>query len=330
MAAKAKAIRRPRFFVLMLLILAISTITVGVLGWQLTFNSAKENIESLVSDMEALVSNQISSFIGNQANLLQRITATQSHNFAAGRWSVSTPQRQNETLKAMLTVLNDFNQNTVDTYYYDYPDGKMFGYFNLPDHPGQLFMWTQENHTLYTWLTDANGNKQGTPISSVSHDRTLGNIIYLQAGAAIKYMNGYSKFLDPYVWQGAIYKSSINVAVNSATGEIAVFGNDWTMSFLSSQLNQVLATIPYPMFVGMLDATTGSVVATSANVSLISQDQTSILPVNQINDPFFQDLTGYLNGAYYAPNNNLTQQLPQLVNVLTKSYAGSQMFVSRK
>ncbi|ORY33845.1 hypothetical protein BCR33DRAFT_516597 [Rhizoclosmatium globosum] len=33
MAAKAKAIRRPRFFVLMLLILAISTITVGVLGW---------------------------------------------------------------------------------------------------------------------------------------------------------------------------------------------------------------------------------------------------------------------------------------------------------
>ncbi|KAI9340225.1 hypothetical protein BDR26DRAFT_361258 [Obelidium mucronatum] len=129
---------RPQFFLLIVALLATCTVTVGVLGWQLTLGAAKGNIESLVQEMQDLVSNHISSYIREESMILQEITALQAKMFAADNWSLSTPERTNATLKNMLILLNTFKAHTMDMFYYTYPGGLNFGYYYPPEVPGQL------------------------------------------------------------------------------------------------------------------------------------------------------------------------------------------------
>ncbi|ORY41341.1 hypothetical protein BCR33DRAFT_718956 [Rhizoclosmatium globosum] len=270
---------RPRFFMLMSSLIAICTITVGVLGWQLTFNAAKRNIESLVSEIEDVVSNQIATYIQDEARTLMKICQMQAGMFTTNQWSLSTPERTNSTLKAMLVVLYAFSEHTFDIYYYTYPGGLNFGYYFSAT--GALQLWTQNNMTQYTFNCTPEGDPYGSPVmaNNLISDGTVN-------------MPGNNNTLQ------TVYVSAYHISVNRVTKEQVTFGADWTMAFLTKRLKQVLGTIPYPMFCAIVEPFTGYIVTLSSNASLLTDDQLSILTLNDVQDPFVQDFSSYLNATF--------------------------------
>ncbi|ORY41340.1 hypothetical protein BCR33DRAFT_852329 [Rhizoclosmatium globosum] len=309
---------RPRFFMLMSSLIAICTITVGVLGWQLTFNAAKRNIETLVSEIEDVVSNQISTYIQDEAKTLMRICQMQAGMFATNQWSFSTPERKNSTLKAMLVALNAFSEHTFDMYYYTYPEGLNFGYYFSPT--GMLQLWTQENMTQYTFNSISDGT-----VNNPGNNNTLwigpGGMQGSNLNFSDPNSSGYSNI---YLFEQKIFVSAYHIAVNRMTNEQVTFGADWTMTFLTKRLTQILATIPYPMFCAIVEPFTGYIVTLSSNASLTSDDQSSILSLNDVQDPFMQDFSSYLNTTYKGYE--LVDQLKAATNLVSVS----PLFTSRK
>ncbi|KAJ3082185.1 hypothetical protein HDU99_003398 [Rhizoclosmatium hyalinum] len=94
---------RPRFWILILGFLAVTTITVGVLGWQLTFTTSQKNIAVLVDETEDIIADSIMQTILSDADVLQTLTATQA----------SMLEKTNRTMRAMLVLLNRVRQFTT-------------------------------------------------------------------------------------------------------------------------------------------------------------------------------------------------------------------------
>ncbi|ORY38000.1 hypothetical protein BCR33DRAFT_442825 [Rhizoclosmatium globosum] len=72
---------RPKLFMIMAIFICVCAVTVGVLGWQLTMTAGKQNVGSLIEEIEFLVSTQVSAFITNSAQTLGQITAIQDSMF---------------------------------------------------------------------------------------------------------------------------------------------------------------------------------------------------------------------------------------------------------
>ncbi|ORY42382.1 hypothetical protein BCR33DRAFT_309156 [Rhizoclosmatium globosum] len=217
----------------------------------------------------------------------------------------------------MAQLLQQFQHTTMDTYYYTYPDGLAFGYqYNQ----SLLQYFYQDNLTYFTFNCDSNGAPYYPPVaidytpgdgtvSNPGNNNTLQNAPGGNSGKGINYFNdSYESFSSVYAQAGILYKSYYAIAVNGVTKEKVVFVNDWTISFLSGQLKSVVDSIPFPMFAGIVEIDTGSVVGTSSNANILSADGSDILELNQINDPFMSDFAQYINDTF-QPKGNLTQQL---------------------
>ncbi|KAJ3064269.1 hypothetical protein HDU99_004517, partial [Rhizoclosmatium hyalinum] len=170
--------------------------------------------------------------------------------------------------------------------------------------------WTQDNMTQYTFNCTPEGDPYGSPVmaNNLISDGTVnmpGNNNTLQTGPGG--MQGSNlNFSDPndsaysnvYVFEKAVYVSAYHISVNRVTKEQVTFGADWTMAFLTKRLKQVLGTIPYPMFCAIVEPFTGYIVTLSSNASLLTDDQLSILTLNDVQDPFVQDFSSYLNATF--------------------------------
>ncbi|KAJ3285012.1 hypothetical protein HDU79_007688 [Rhizoclosmatium sp. JEL0117] len=260
---------RPRFFVLMILFICTSTITVGVLGWQLTLRSATDNIHSLVAEMEDLVSDQIFGIINDAASSLQELTALQATYFRQNKWSQSTPDRATSTLTSMLTILDRNRKQTSDIYYYTYPSGTMFGYVYPDDDVTRpVQMVTQDSKTLAMsfWMCDPTGLPIAPPVFSFPGTNITEAL--LPGGsfkANIDYSNKtWSGFTSIFVASGQLLKSSLQIAVNPVTKEQVTVGNDC--------------------------------------------DGLGILPLTAVNNSFAQDLSIYFLSSYPA-NNSQSQMV---------------------
>ncbi|KAI9340226.1 hypothetical protein BDR26DRAFT_361084 [Obelidium mucronatum] len=183
--------------------------------------------------------------------------------------------------------------------------------------------------TQYTWDCDALGNPQGPPVltdtdegdgtvANPGHNNTLYNGPGGQAGSNLDYSNKtFQAFTNVYLWTGALFKSSYHISYNPVTKEQITFGNDWTMSFLAIKLTEILAKIPVPMFATILEVSSGTVVATSSDAKIISDDKKRVFSLFEIRDPFMQDFAGYIN-SMYPPLNNPPLQLGQIASRLAQ------------
>ncbi|KAJ3296751.1 hypothetical protein HDU79_005753 [Rhizoclosmatium sp. JEL0117] len=209
---------RPRFFMLMAIFIAASSVTVGVLGWKLTFNAAKDNIEDLVQQIEDLISNRISAYILDQSDGMSDFVALQQDMFRENIFSASTPTRKNRTLQSMLMLLNRNRRTSVDIFFVTYPAGEISGYtYNAT---GSLQMWTQQGMTVTTWNCDDAGVPIGNPYS-----------ISTNIGDGTPKNPGNNNLLDndtgisvAHVWNGRLFKTTVGIAVNKITGEKVVVG----------------------------------------------------------------------------------------------------------
>ncbi|KAI9335980.1 hypothetical protein BDR26DRAFT_865483 [Obelidium mucronatum] len=320
---------RPRFFVLMILFLGVSTITVALLGWQLTLNSAKDNIRGLIAEMEDLVSHQIFGIIQDAAESLQELTHLQATYFRQNKWSQVTPTRANETLRNMLTILDRNRKQTSDIYYYTYPEGRMHAYVYPNDDltiPPQIIL-QDSNLNMNFYRVDALGNVIGDMIFTFPGYNITKALL---PGGAFKSNIDYSNktwkgFTGIFVGSGQLVKSSIQIAVNPVTGEQVTVGNDWTMELVSSRLKEITGSIPYPTFAAFLDLAGGNLVATSDSVVL--NNFTDIYPLSTINNTFARDLSTYLASHY--PASTAKGQLDILVKQFDRPSSAPQIYVNR-
>ncbi|KAI9335981.1 hypothetical protein BDR26DRAFT_865484 [Obelidium mucronatum] len=324
---------RPRFFVLMILFVGLSTITVALLGWQLTLISARSNIRGLIAEMEDLISHQIFGIIQDAADSLQELTHLQATYFRQNKWSQSTPERRNETLRSMLTLINRHRKQSADIYYYTYPEGLMFGYvFPNDDLSIAPQMITQDSSTLF--MKFFNVNELGDPVGPSFFSFPGSNITnsLLPGGsfnANIDYSNKTWKgFTGIFVASTVLLKSCLQIAVNPFTGEQVTVGNDWTMNLVSSRLSEIVSNVPYPTFAAFLDIAGGHLVATSvADLSLVAPDQVSIVPLESVNNSFAQDFSSYLRSAF--PSKTVKEQLRLVADLIKVSKQQDKIYVDR-
>ncbi|KAJ3077808.1 hypothetical protein HDU99_000961 [Rhizoclosmatium hyalinum] len=299
---------RPRLFMLMTLFIAASSITVGVLGWRLTLDAAKNNINDLVQEIQDLISNRITSYIVDEGSRLSDFVALQQDLFRNNVLSAATPERKNQTLQTLLSLLNRNKQTSADVFYVTYPAGEITGY--TYNSTGDLQMWTQQGLTVTTWTCDSNGIPVGNPYSVLTDvgDGTPQNpgnnrLLNWGPGGAAKVNLNYSSDNDTgisitYPWNERLFKTTVGLTVNKVTGEKVIVGGDWTMSLLSQQLENINAAIQYPLFIGLFGTTTGNLIASSPKVVNRSADKTRMLGLHEINDTFVHDFDGYLNATY--------------------------------
>ncbi|KAJ3077946.1 hypothetical protein HDU99_000863, partial [Rhizoclosmatium hyalinum] len=308
--------------------------------------AGKQNVGSLIEEIEFLVSTQVSAFITNSARTLGQITAIQDSMFTNDVWSFATPQRSQSTFRAMLNELKGLKQFTTSMYMTTYPEGLLFGYYykGFPNGTMQLRWWNQTGFSFYTYLCDEiTGVPFGSPIQ-VSYDpgngtlanpgnnNTLATAVGGIQGANLEYAIGPTKgFSHIYVFEeGVMYKSSYTFSINKVTGETVVFGNDWTLDFLSKQIRDILKVVSFPIFAAVIECETGHVLGTSSRQPLM-RNQT-ILSIQDINDPLFHDFADFANSTFsYGPINSLPSQLTNVAVYVNTYYSGANTwFVDRK
>ncbi|ORY49749.1 hypothetical protein BCR33DRAFT_713363 [Rhizoclosmatium globosum] len=326
---------RPRFWILILGFLAVTTITVGVLGWQLTFTTSQKNTAVLVDETEDIIADSIMHTILSDADVLQTLTATQA----------SMLEKTNRTMRAMLVLLNRVRQFTTSMYYNTYPGGLQFGYNYPSPSSNQLQLWTQApNNTQYTWNCNPQGSPVGEPISVLYRpgnntlenpgtNETLRLGINGIDGINIDYANSTFQTFSPiYAYNGQVYITSYRVAINRETQEKVVFANDWTVSYIFERIQDVTSVIPYPMFVGIIEVSSGNLMVASNNVSLLADDGQSLTPIYLINDPFIHDFLTYVNETFaptFSPVQNLPSQL-SIVPAAIDSTPTEAIYITRK
>ncbi|ORY38001.1 hypothetical protein BCR33DRAFT_442914 [Rhizoclosmatium globosum] len=105
-----------------------------------------------------------------------------------------------------------------------------------------------------------------------------------------------------------MYKSSYTFSINKVTGETVVFGNDWTLDFLSKQIRDILTVVSFPIFAAVIECETGHVLGTSSLQPLMLNQ--TMLSIQDINDPLFRDFANFANSTFsYGPINSLPSQL---------------------
>ncbi|KAJ3288708.1 hypothetical protein HDU79_004634 [Rhizoclosmatium sp. JEL0117] len=336
---------RPKLFMIMAIFICVCAITVGVLGWQLTMAAGKQNVGSLIEEIEFLVSTQVSAFITNSAQTLGQITAVQDSMFTTDVWSFANQQRTQASFRAMLYELKGLKQFTTSMYMSTYPEGLQFGYSYKADENGteQLRWWNQTGLTLYTYLCDEKtGVPYGSPLrvnyepgngtlENPGNNNTLATAVGGTQGADLEYAIGpTSGFSNIYAFEGAMYKSSYRFSINNETGEKVVFGNDWTLDFLSKQIRQILKVVSFPIFAAVIECETGHVLGTSSLQPLIINQ--TILSIQNINDPLFRDFANFANSTFsYGPIDSLPSQLTNVAVYENTYYPGEGIwFVDRK
>ncbi|KAJ3020028.1 UNVERIFIED_CONTAM: hypothetical protein HDU68_010396 [Siphonaria sp. JEL0065] len=200
-----------------------------------------------------------------------------------------------------------------------------------------MFTRTQSNMTLYSWNCDPTGTPTSSysppslepgngTVSNPGHNSTLQNALGGTSGANLVYSNKtFEGHSNVYLRDGVLHKSFMKIAYNPVTNEQVVFGNDWTMNYLSSELQKILMAIPVPMFAAIIEVKSGYVVATSSNQSLVSSDGSTVLSLYDIQDPFIQDFSEYIN-SLYKPEHNPPSQMGQMEVKLSR---GNNIFVDR-
>ncbi|KAJ3068611.1 hypothetical protein HDU98_008251 [Podochytrium sp. JEL0797] len=194
-------------------------------------------------------------------------------------------------------------------------------------------LWNQTDMTQYSWICDPQGNPTGElAMNNTSFgDGTLqnpGNNETLQNALDLDYTNNtYFTVTGIYPWQGGMYKTFFRIAVNSVTQEKIVFGNDWTMFYLSQHLMAQSESVPYQLFTGIIDVASGAVLAISSNATLVDSNGNSV-PLPQIQDPFTQNFAEYLD-AVVGSTGNLTTQLSYILQEFTPSTV-DELFIDRR
>ncbi|ORY53816.1 hypothetical protein BCR33DRAFT_732601 [Rhizoclosmatium globosum] len=353
---------KPRLFALMAGFITACAVTVGVLGWQLTLAAGKQNVGALIEEIEYLVSNQVSNYILKTAQTLAFITAKQAEMFRLNQWSYRTLESAKNTFDSQLIELQGVLQYTTSMYMQTYPEGYQIGYNYAYDANGvpQLQWWNQSGDSFYTYNCDLNGTPVGSPVnvniqigngtlSNPGNNNTLLNAVGGTAGVNLEYGLGNTYgFTNRYVFTGYPYKTWNYFTTNQVTGsdpnftfrkqklmqkvtgEQAVFGNDWTLSFISSQIRDIIDIVSFPIFAAVVECDTGYVVGTSSFAATIQNE--TLLTINEINDPFFQDLSNFVNSTYrYGSVDNVVAQLGLTGTYIEQYFPGAtNWFVERK
>ncbi|ORY47484.1 hypothetical protein BCR33DRAFT_764468 [Rhizoclosmatium globosum] len=328
---------RPRFFMLMVLFIAVSAITVGVLGWRLTLAAAKDNIEELIKELEDLISNQVLTFVLEEAERLSELVQLQADHFRTGKWTVSSPDRANETMSNMLTLLKHYRGTTMDIFYFTYPAGLIFGYIYSQNKT--LQKWTQQDMTIYTWNCDEIGNvvdlfdtftvpSGGTP-QTAGNNNTLDYAPGGSANANLDYSNNTATAVTTiHTGEHELFKTTLAVAKNPYTNEKVIVGADWTVAFLSTQLDEINAAVPYPLFIGLIESSTGHIVAASPKTEVTSSDG-ALITIEESKNAFFHDFTNYVFELSPGPH-NVSTKLIQLGRHLDTDYIGSKNLYAKR
>ncbi|KAJ3135947.1 hypothetical protein HK100_002226 [Physocladia obscura] len=190
-----------------------------------------------------------------------------------------------------MSLLLQANRDTLhDVFFYSYPEGLISGYF---------YEYTQ----LYFF---------GFPIGNPTVVNESKNYT---TSFPLNYKQSYSSYISPsYSLEGLILKTLVYVAINEKTGETVAVTSDWVVSSISSTIINTVATIPYPTFVAVLEVNTAYVLATTSTAQVLSSDLSTILTLDQVDDPFFKDICNILNLKY--PNMNITQQIAMISSSL--------------
>ncbi|ORY20041.1 hypothetical protein BCR33DRAFT_777404 [Rhizoclosmatium globosum] len=251
-------------------------------------------------------------------------TQTTQTKASSNEWSFSTPEQTQATFAAMFSELKGMTQFTTSMYVMTYPEGLQLGYSCNRDSKGKTtyYWWNQTGFTLSTYLCDNAGHPLEPPLksntdkgdgtaSNAGNNNTLSNGVNGYQGANLNYSTAQFAFTNTYLYDSVAYKSSYAFAINSVTGEKATFGNDWTLGFVSTQINEILKVFKYPVFAAAVECGTGYVLGTSSTAQLFND--TVIYSVREVDDPFFKDFTRLLDGSFTGVN--VTVQLGSVSSV---------------
>ncbi|ORY38003.1 hypothetical protein BCR33DRAFT_442948 [Rhizoclosmatium globosum] len=193
--------------------------------------------------------------------------------------------------------------------------------------------------TLYTFECDPTGTPtrllvsntdagNGT-IANPGNNNTLGNTVGGSVGVDLNYTKDSFGFTDVYVWANSnIFKSSYYFVTNQVTGEKVTFGNDWTLSFLSNKIRQIISIVSFPIFAAVIECNTGYILGTSSFAPLLLDDQLLTLP--QVNDVYLQDFYAVVSSKF-GPVQNLSQSLNNAAQFIHVNFPGTEnWFVDRK
>ncbi|KAI9350593.1 hypothetical protein DFJ73DRAFT_831981 [Zopfochytrium polystomum] len=316
-AARTEAVAKRRrwrvpLFVLILSYVAVSTVTVGVLGWQITMLAASSSIQDLASQIQARTSSQILSLISQNANVVTRVVSFQREMFRSNEWSLSE-DRRNSTMSAMLSVLKRFQNWTSVVHANTYPEGALFGWsYAMVEGRWTLEKFEQFNHTLLTYTCDDDGNTIAIKDILTSQDETYdnpgtnGTLLY-GGNSVFGYNMNFSDFDfhrmgGVYLYLGDVAKTAVAIAYNPTLGEETIVGSDWEMDTVRQQVLKQFAQQPDLAFVAAMEALTGRIVASSTGAEFSNKTRTSLSSssnfttptFDSLDEPFFEDLTNKL------------------------------------
>ncbi|KAJ3068722.1 hypothetical protein HDU98_008143 [Podochytrium sp. JEL0797] len=329
---------KPRLYMLISGFVAICAVTIGVLGWQLTLNAGHANVASLMEEIELLVSTMIMTYFDGMAQTLSALTLIQSQMFQSNFWSFLTPSASAAAFAQMLILLDGAQKYTTSFYIQTYPDGNQMGYNYFTDANGtSLRWWQQENDTVSTYACDPTGtilwnglisNRTSVGnglLETPGNNNTIKNAAGGISGANLQYAKGPTTgTTPPFLQDNQLVKSSLAYSINSVTGEKVVFGNDWSLEFVSNQIINIISVVQFPVFAAAIKVSTGTVMATSSQSPLFDAQAQHIFTINQIQDPFFQDFSVLVNSTFtFGLIDDLPAQLENICHYLRYYYGGA-------
>ncbi|KAI9358582.1 hypothetical protein DFJ73DRAFT_144593 [Zopfochytrium polystomum] len=219
------------FFALIFVYMAVSSIAVGIVGWQFTISSAKSSVLDLSNKVQSLVAQEVVTAVGENANMITEMTTYQKDMFQKNKWSL-TNGRGNTTVQSLLTFFKFFRQWAVNVLLITYPGGEVLGWHFPEDQSNAtLTKIVQTGLTIAVYLCDYNG----TPLRLMSNVTRLGDGTVANPGynSTLSIMQnatyGYVNFSDPdYTRVSTIYAFStgssmyffVSCSVSSAEAKV--------------------------------------------------------------------------------------------------------------
>ncbi|KAJ3004674.1 UNVERIFIED_CONTAM: hypothetical protein HDU68_004955, partial [Siphonaria sp. JEL0065] len=200
----------------------------------------------------------------------------------------------------------------------------------------------QINETVYTYLCDSDGKLVGEPIAvevgkgtqtfaNPGNNYTLQNAMGGISGVDFNFTStGLQGFGSTEIVDGIVSKATLEFAINSVTGEMATFVNDWPITMISDRMNAILRIADFPISAFAVRCTNGRVTGISSRVPTFSGNK--ILILQEVNDPFVQDFSAFVNTTFtYGVVNTLTAQLTEISAYINTYYPGAaNWFVDRR
>ncbi|KAJ3072821.1 hypothetical protein HDU98_002845 [Podochytrium sp. JEL0797] len=170
-------------------------------------------------------------------------------------------------------------------------------------------------------------------LENPGNNHALSNALGGLSGANLEYALGPVKgFSNIYYFQGGLFKSSYAYTRNRVTNQLMTFGNDWALAFILTQISNILSTVSFPIFAAVVECETGYVLGTSSPAALFDAQTGNIFHIQDIDDQFFGDFSGFVNSTFrFGPVNDLPSQLSTLQVYIDTYFPVSQnYFVDRK